>query len=156
MNIPIRQMRHPTSQHLPIFFLAVFMIMGSLWLSRSSSGELGVWLPFWNTTITVPEVCVLRLASGVPCPGCGLMRSFSSTAAGDWTAAVRFHPMGPVLFLLCVGQIPYRIILHYGLVDHDRGSKRTESLRFLMSLLIVVGFLITWLFRTCAGCIGHP
>ncbi|MFN4194331.1 MAG: DUF2752 domain-containing protein [Thermosynechococcus sp.] len=44
-------------------------------------------------------LCPLRAISGIPCPGCGLTRSFLAIARGDFENALRMHLFGPVLFL---------------------------------------------------------
>ena len=49
----------------------------------------------WKTPI-----CLQRLFTGIPCPGCGMMRSLSCTARGDLEAAFKLHPFGPVFFAL--------------------------------------------------------
>lgn len=46
-----------------------------------------------------PTLCVVHRATGVPCPGCGLTRSFVATAHGDLDGAFAVHAFGPVLFL---------------------------------------------------------
>jgi hypothetical protein len=43
-----------------------------------------------------PPLCPFRLLTGLPCPGCGLTRSLVSLLHGDLSAAVLFHPLGPV------------------------------------------------------------
>lgn len=48
-----------------------------------------------------PTLCAVRAVTGVPCPGCGLTRSFVAAAHGDLGAAFAFHPFGPVLLALC-------------------------------------------------------
>lgn len=47
-----------------------------------------------------PTVCPLRSTTGIPCPGCGLTRSFVATAEGDVVRAFGFHAFGPPLMLL--------------------------------------------------------
>jgi hypothetical protein len=49
-----------------------------------------------------PVICPFRLATGLPCPGCGLARSWSALAHGDIGGAFARHPFGPVLFVLAV------------------------------------------------------
>lgn len=56
--------------------------------------------------IQLPEVCNAKKA-GIPCPGCGLTRSFVLGVRLD-PAAFRLHRLGPLLLLLVVAQIPYR------------------------------------------------
>ncbi len=43
------------------------------------------------------NVCMLRTATGVPCPGCGLTRSLSCAARGMIDDSLHYHPMGIVV-----------------------------------------------------------
>jgi len=43
-------------------------------------------------------VCLFRTAFGIPCPGCGLTRSFESLWRGEYVIAFRYHPLGPPAF----------------------------------------------------------
>jgi hypothetical protein len=43
----------------------------------------------------LPVICAFRRATGLPCPGCGLTRSWSLTAHGDLAGAFTRHPFGP-------------------------------------------------------------
>jgi Protein of unknown function (DUF2752) len=52
-----------------------------------------------------PVVCPFRLATGLPCPGCGLARSWTALAQGDPGEAFARHPFGPLLFALAVGAL---------------------------------------------------
>jgi Protein of unknown function (DUF2752) len=48
-------------------------------------------------------LCPVRTLTGVPCAGCGLTRSVIRAARGEWVAALRLHPLGPVLCLGLLG-----------------------------------------------------
>jgi hypothetical protein len=52
-----------------------------------------------------PVVCPFRLATGLPCPGCGLARSWSALAQGDPAEAFARHPFGPLLLVLSVAAL---------------------------------------------------
>jgi hypothetical protein len=43
-------------------------------------------------------VCPVRHWTGIPCPTCGMTRSFIAIAKGDLTEAVTQHLFGPILF----------------------------------------------------------
>ena len=45
-----------------------------------------------------PTICAFRLVTGRPCPGCGLIRSFTAMGSGDVGRAFLYHPFGPLLF----------------------------------------------------------
>jgi hypothetical protein len=47
--------------------------------------------------------CPILHLTGVPCPTCGMTRSFTAIAQGRWEQAVSFHLFGPILFLLFSG-----------------------------------------------------
>jgi hypothetical protein len=48
----------------------------------------------------LPAVCAFRRLTGLPCPGCGLTRSWVLTAHGRLRLASDRHPFGPPTFLL--------------------------------------------------------
>jgi len=47
----------------------------------------------------LPDLCLFHRFMGVPCPTCGLTRSWSALLHGHLEAAFRFHLLGPPLFL---------------------------------------------------------
>ena len=55
-------------------------------------------------TFSVPHdedtICMLRRVTGMPCPTCGVTRSFQALGQGDVAASVRFHPLGPLYALM--------------------------------------------------------
>jgi len=60
----------------------------------------GVIIPFgWIEQ--GPPICMFKLMTGMPCPGCGLTRSVVALLHGDLTTSLHFHPLG-VLFVLLV------------------------------------------------------
>jgi hypothetical protein len=42
-------------------------------------------------------ICLFRYLTGLPCPGCGLTRSFSCILHGDFERGYDYHPFGFVL-----------------------------------------------------------
>ena len=52
-----------------------------------------------------PVVCPFRLATGLPCPGCGLARSWSALAQGDPAEAFARHAFGPLLLVFAIGAL---------------------------------------------------
>jgi hypothetical protein len=46
-----------------------------------------------------PILCPIRRATGVPCPSCGLTRSWTATAHGQLRRGFNVHPLGPPAFV---------------------------------------------------------
>lgn len=69
-------------------------------LGVSAAPLLGTY--FYNQGWRVPFLgCPIRHFTGVPCPTCGMTRSFMAVAAGDWNRAFTQHLFGPFLFIGC-------------------------------------------------------
>lgn len=55
---------------------------------------------FYDYTSTKsPFFCLFRSFTGIPCPGCGLTRSFIAIARGDFADAISYHLFGIVIFV---------------------------------------------------------
>ncbi len=53
----------------------------------------------YNQGYKIPfVVCPIRHFTGIPCPTCGMTRSFMAIARGDFSQAVNYHLFGLVLF----------------------------------------------------------
>ncbi len=56
-------------------------------------------LPSSNGQIAhLPSVCPFYTLTGLPCPGCGLTRSFVCVSHGHLREALHWHPLGPVIY----------------------------------------------------------
>jgi hypothetical protein len=79
-----------------LLFLALFVI--GLSVAMPFLQDKGLWL-------TVP--CWFKRVTGLPCLTCGMTRSFSLAAHGQWYEAFRMHLLGPVLFVPTCGALIY-------------------------------------------------
>ena len=66
---------------------------------------LAAFFPFYR----VPDGCLVKIAWGVPCPACGMTRSWIHLAHGRLFAAVRQNPLGTVLALVAAALVVYAI-----------------------------------------------
>lgn len=69
---------------------------------------------FYNQGYRVPFLgCPIRHLTGIPCPTCGLTRSFMAIASGDLSLAIKQHLFGPIIFagfLLAIGHIALELL----------------------------------------------
>ena len=90
--------------------------------------------------------CAFLHLTGLPCPGCGLTRSCVAMLHGDVGEALRYHAMGPLLFvgmvlLLVAGVAPAR--WRRGMV---RATAAVERRMGIVPVLLVV-LAIYWPLR---------
>ena len=86
--------------------LVIAIIVLAFWL-RIDAKEYVV-VPWLN--IALPQTCMFRNMTSLNCPGCGLTRSFISLADGHWQQSWHFNPVGWIVFILVVVQIPFRTL----------------------------------------------
>jgi len=129
-------------RHREMLVIACLVVVAAFALRVRPHEQVG---PEGLPGVVLPPLCLSRQWFGVPCPGCGLTRSFIHLAHGDWRSSWACHRLGWLLAGLVVLQIPYRI---HGLRRPDRpllpAWVRTWIGHGLVGLLVVnwlVGFL---------------
>lgn len=85
-----------------------------------------------------PVICPCRRLTGLPCPGCGLTRSWVFALHGDLGAAVLANPFGLVL-LVGVG------ILFATLLGALRGGRSIPALASIVPVGVVRAVVVCWL-----------
>jgi hypothetical protein len=89
--------------------------------------------------VPVPEVCAFKRTLGLPCPGCGLTRSWVSALHGDLGASLAHHPLGWLLLLYAAAQA----LRHGSWLTLPSGRGRIEAIgRWLDRALIPMGALL--------------
>lgn len=135
------------NEHLWILGFVLIAIMGSFILEPAPGEGIYIPVPGADLKVRAPESCFFHRTLGIPCPGCGLTRSFVATARGDFRRAVEFNPMGPVLYLVCLLQIPYRLSVYFDW-PWTRRIRHVAAPYFPAILwLLVSGFIICWVVR---------
>lgn len=124
--------------------------------TRMGSIELG-WFVFLTAVLVASVlwhpadhggfvICVLRRATGLPCPGCGLTRSFCALAKGDFVKAGHFHALGPAMFTLAVIYWLRGVAILAGWKEavsrYDAGM-----LRWKIPHLFCVVFILAWIVK---------
>lgn len=121
-----------------LLFGSAFCIGASRWLTPSPSG-VGT-----HEQLGLPP-CGFLAVTGKPCPACGLTTAFAHLAHLELVASLRAHPVGLVLFALCLALLPSAAI---GLA---RGSSVIEfidrSAADRVSLGVAGALLLTWAVR---------
>jgi len=122
--------------HTIILLFCVVILIASL-LFHVNEAELYLFGFKW------PLQCLLYRTFGVKCALCGLTRSFCSFAHGNLPTSLRFHLLGPAIFLFICLQVPYRI---WALAVRPRKpNKKILKIGLGIGVLIIVALLLNWL-----------
>ena len=125
-----------------IFFWLGLVVIGLTFLMQSS-GQTSVFLP--GASVALPEVCTAKRVFGVPCPGCGLTRSFISISHGQFGRAWGFNPASFLLYPFVFVQIPWHAMQYW--LTRKRGyGVHVPYLQFL-PIAIGIILLLQWLIR---------
>lgn len=93
--------------HVEMLLLAIIVVGAACLLEVRADQKVAVKsLP----ALVIPPTCMSNEAFGVPCPGCGLTRSFVELGHGRFGNSLAQHRVGWILAVAVVFQIPYRII----------------------------------------------
>jgi Protein of unknown function (DUF2752) len=91
-------------------------------------------------------ICPFALITGMACPGCGMTRAASSLMRGDFSTALGYHPLVPLIALLAIGGWAWFLL---------RRSGRVEPLpaRWVNTILIATGVMLlgVWAARLLSG-----
>ncbi len=93
----------------------------------------------------LPELCFSKRWLKRDCPGCGLTRSVVTVSRGEWRRALHIHPAGPLVFVLALLQIPYRL----GNIWRIRSGRlpwRTPGTNAMLACLGAI-CLVQWMLR---------
>lgn len=75
--------------------------------------------------LSLPPVCGLRNATGLPCPTCGMTRAFVRVTHGELAAAWQVSPLGTVLCFLAALLVVWTL-LRLTVVKHGFGLSLTR------------------------------
>ncbi len=83
-------MRSELYPHLVILIACFCILAAALILEPAAPGTSHLRLG----KISIPNMCILRATTGLPCPGCGLSRSMVAAMHGDLGRSLAYHRLG--------------------------------------------------------------
>ncbi len=81
------------------------------------------------------SICIFKVYTGLPCPGCGMTRAFLSVFHGDISGAFVWHPLWPLVVL---GPIVYFISSKLG----EKGLKFKSFIIYSSLVLLITVYII--------------
>lgn len=90
--------------------------------------------------------CLLKAATGIPCPGCGLSRAAAALVGGDLHASLRTHAFAPLVVLALALTAPALLLPEGPRLALISGVESLER-RTGATVFALTGLLVYWLVR---------
>jgi hypothetical protein len=97
--------REPVAPHLVILAACSSILLFALLVEPTHGAESSLRIG----GKALPNLCVMRQASGLPCPGCGLTRSLAAAAHADWRGSLSQHRVGILILFYLLLQVSARL-----------------------------------------------
>lgn len=91
----------------------------------------------------IPHICLFQYLFGIPCPGCGIIRSLLALCSGDLHSAWIQNPVGLLVGVYLIAQLPFRMLA----IRADGWSRRVLYFSKLASTGIVIALIANWIHR---------
>ena len=114
----------------------------------SDGGQLLVLVSVLAASFILPPMdlgiplCLFHAATGLPCPGCGLTRSFVAISHGRFLQSLAFNQMGPALFGFLLILLANRLFRVCGCKPPFASAEAPAAY-----YLIGAGLILTWVLR---------
>ncbi|MFN0051578.1 MAG: DUF2752 domain-containing protein [Planctomycetales bacterium] len=139
LDAPIGDTRR-SKHHRAYLGLAIAVIVIACVLEVRSDQRVAL---FCLPQFPLPESCGSRVVLGINCPGCGLTRSLVHLAHGRLAQSLEVQPVGWVIALAILLQIPYRLTALWRGVAAPLGHRFPQ----VFGLSLVAVLIGTWLVR---------
>ncbi|MFK7819857.1 MAG: DUF2752 domain-containing protein [Planctomycetaceae bacterium] len=129
--------------HFAILLLSIAIIGLAFALETRPDGRV-----FFRTNPdrVLPHTCASKVLFNMDCAGCGLTRSFIHLAAFRPEEAFRIHRAGPIVALVVLLQIPFRM-LQIGRLRRGQPPYQAEWLWWVVGIVIALLFIHWFLAR---------
>jgi len=136
------RIRPELSSYLVIFAACSIILLVSVVLTPVGGKDASLALA---GQIRIPETCIFKNLTGLPCPGCGLTHAFTEAVRGDFTASLRYHRLGlPILFYIFL-----QFVLSLSIIVIRKYRSRLLSIGYHLNkglIVLAALLLINWIF----------
>lgn len=133
-------MKQELLPHFAVFCVCLGILAGTLILTPPADESSSIRL--FHTAL--PSVCIFRSVTGIPCPGCGLVRSMVSAMHGGVAKSMEYHRLGFIVLAYVFLQFTYR----GGVLISSRFQKRIAPFEPILNkgiIFLAALFVLNWI-----------
>ena len=92
------------------------------------------------------DFCLFKQLTGIPCPSCGLTRSFIAISHFEFAKALQYNLAGLLIYIIVLLQIPYRFMV---IVNSKYAFfiAKPHTLRAVYYYITLVSLFAGWFYR---------
>jgi hypothetical protein len=91
---------------------------------------------------TLPHFCLIKETIGIPCPGCGIIRSIFELANFNLAGSFHYNPVGLIIVLSIISQTISRLLLITGFLSQNFINRQTKIVNYLIVTLLMTNWII--------------
>jgi hypothetical protein len=104
-------------------------------------GSVVLWLGV-GFLDSVPHFCLIKETIGIPCPGCGIIRSIFELASFNLAGSFQYNPVGLIIVLSVISQTFSRLLLIAGFLSQNFINRQTRIVNYLIVTLLITNWII--------------
>lgn len=96
---------------------------------------------------SLPEICIFKLITHIPCMFCGLTHAFHAISTGNFEDVVNFHPLA----IIAYGVVIFLTIFSISRLIFWDKLKKYHGIEEKILTSAFILFTIVWLYRIISG-----
>lgn len=90
----------------------------------------------------IPHLCLFKELFGIPCPGCGILRSISELVRLHFLDSLHYNPVGIIILISIFSQTVTRFLLIIGWLSQNFVNRETKIMNFIIITLLLTNWII--------------
>ena len=90
----------------------------------------------------IPHFCLVKETIGIPCPGCGILRSIIELVNFHFLESIHYNPVGFIIVLSILGQTIFRLLTITGCISQNFINHQTRIINSIVITLLLANWII--------------
>ena len=97
---------------------------------------------YYETLFQIPHICIIDYFFHLPCPGCGVLRSFIALSSFDIGQAIALNPLSIVIIIYFISEIILEILYKNNVINLVMRQEGIRNLNLVFTYLCLINWMI--------------
>ena len=97
---------------------------------------------YYEALFQIPHICIIDYFFHLPCPGCGVLRSFIALSSFDIGQAIALNPLSIVIIIYFISEIILEILYKNNLINLIMRQEGIRKLNLVFTYLCLINWMI--------------